>query len=129
MAFSLFHGKDGVVPLSGRSNFHSDIPEPEPSPQFNPLATKAATISLSAFGLGGPFGFVNFSEKWKKQKKSEPSSKREPSSEKRKCTKTRGTGKWWVRNRKLPNWQDLHSSELCPPSCGNSSSATTWYEV
>jgi hypothetical protein len=51
------------------------------TPQFKPLAAKAATISLSAFGLGGPFGFVNFSEKWKKQKKSEPSSKREPSSE------------------------------------------------
>jgi hypothetical protein len=83
-AFRLFHGKDGVVPLSGRYNVQSDIPQPEPSPQFNPLAAKAATISLSAFGLGGaggPFGFGNFSEKWKKQKKSEPSSKREPFSE------------------------------------------------
>lgn len=81
MAFRLFHGKDGVVPLSGRSNVYSDIPDPEPALQFNPLAGKAATISLSAFGLGGPLSFGNFSEKWKKQKKSDPSSKREPSSE------------------------------------------------
>ncbi|KAG6538588.1 hypothetical protein ZIOFF_003712 [Zingiber officinale] len=42
-------------------------PEPEISSEFNPLAAKAATISLSAFGPGGPFGFDFFSKKWKKQ--------------------------------------------------------------
>jgi len=40
----------------------------ECAPKFNPLAAKAATISLSAFGLGVPFGFNPFSsDKSKKQ--------------------------------------------------------------
>lgn len=76
MAFKLFHGKDGVVPLSGRSYSHLDILEPKPEPQFNPLAAKAATISLSAFGPGGPFSFGSFSDKWKKNN-SDSSSKKE----------------------------------------------------
>ncbi|XP_008777909.1 uncharacterized protein LOC103697763 isoform X2 [Phoenix dactylifera] len=77
MAFRLFHGRDGVVPLSGKSYVRDENVEPEPAPQFNPLAAKAATISLSAFGLGGPFDFDFFSNKWKKQKKR--SSKNDPS--------------------------------------------------
>lgn len=82
MAFKLFHGKDGVVPLSNQSGFHDNTLEPEPAPQFNPLAAKAATISLSAFGPGGPFGFGSFNDKWKNQKKkSESASKKEPSSQ------------------------------------------------
>lgn len=81
MAFRLFHGRDGVVPLSGRSFVHSEKVEPElPSPQFNPLAAKAATISLSSFGPGGPFSFDSFSEMWKNQKRKDESSKRESSS-------------------------------------------------
>ncbi|XP_068634999.1 uncharacterized protein [Aristolochia californica] len=80
MAFRLFHGRDGVVPLSGKPFSHPDIsPMEQPAPQFNPLAAKAATISLSAFGLGGPFSFDAFSDKWKKQKKK--SSKKESSSQ------------------------------------------------
>ncbi|KAG6534266.1 uncharacterized protein LOC121985162 [Zingiber officinale] len=67
MAFRLFHGRNGVVPLSGRIFVPSEEPEPEISSEFNPLAAKAATISLSAFGPGGPFGFDFFSKKWKKQ--------------------------------------------------------------
>nr|CAD1830992.1 unnamed protein product [Ananas comosus var. bracteatus] len=47
-------------------------------PQFNPLAAKAATISLSAFG--GPFGFNFFSDKWKKLNKK--SSKQDQRSQK-----------------------------------------------
>lgn len=82
MAYKLFHGKDGVVPLAEGSRLHTSNLGPEPVPQFNPLAAKAATISLSAFGLGGPFSFGPFSDKWKRQKKSESSSdKREKSSE------------------------------------------------
>ncbi|KAF8403046.1 hypothetical protein HHK36_011140 [Tetracentron sinense] len=81
-AFRLFHGHEGVVPLSGRSLFHSENLGTEPAPpQFNPLAAKAATISLSFFGPGGPFSFDSFSDKWKKQKKKSKSSKREPSSQ------------------------------------------------
>ncbi|XP_010278810.1 PREDICTED: uncharacterized protein LOC104612882 [Nelumbo nucifera] len=74
MAFRLFHGRDGVVPLSGNSYSYSENLKPEPGPQFNPLAAKAATISLSAFGPGGPFSFDFFSDKWKKQQKRSKSS-------------------------------------------------------
>ncbi|XP_057979544.1 uncharacterized protein LOC131165616 [Malania oleifera] len=82
MAFRLFHGRDGVVPLSGRSFMRLENLEAKPAlPQFNPLAAKAATISLSAFGPGGPFGFDSFSEKWKNQKGKSRSSKKEPSSQ------------------------------------------------
>ncbi|KAF4382226.1 hypothetical protein F8388_026865 [Cannabis sativa] len=72
MAFRLFHGNDGVVPLSGGSYVPLRKVEPQRAPaQFNPLAAKAATISLSSFGAGGPFGFFDsFSDKWKNQKKS-----------------------------------------------------------
>lgn len=81
LAFRLFHGSDGVVPLSGRSFQRSQKVQPDPpTSQFNPLAAKAATISLSSFGFGGPFSFDSFSEKWKNQKRKSNSSKKEPSS-------------------------------------------------
>lgn len=71
MAFRLFHGRDGVVPLSGRSflGAEADGVKSEPvSAEFNSLAAKAATISLSSFGFGpgGPFGFDSFAENWNK---------------------------------------------------------------
>lgn len=82
MAFRLFHGQDGVIPLSGRSSFEAEKMVSEPSePKFNPLAAKAATISLSAFGPGGPFAFDSFSEMWKNQKKNNKSHKKGSSSE------------------------------------------------
>ncbi|KAA8544314.1 hypothetical protein F0562_022326 [Nyssa sinensis] len=103
MAFKLFHGKDGVVPLSGRSYFHDDKPEPETAPQFNPLAAKAATISLSAFGPGGPFSFCSFSDIWKKQKKkSESSKKREPSSQEGDSSKHEALGNEWLETGSCP---------------------------
>lgn len=81
MAFRLFHGQNGVVPLTGRSFLRTEKSQSEPSPaQFNPLAAKAATISLSGFGTGGPFGFDSFFEKWKKENKESRSSKKESSS-------------------------------------------------
>ncbi|KAL2896600.1 ATP-dependent RNA helicase A [Bienertia sinuspersici] len=77
MAFRLFHGCDGVVPLSGRSYVPSENMEIDPpAPHFNPLAAKAATISLSSFGAGGLFSFDAFSQKWKNQKKKSESSKK-----------------------------------------------------
>lgn len=82
MAFKLFHGKDGIVPLSGRSDGRCNSLKQEPTPQFNPLAAKVATISLSAFGGGGPFSFGPFSDKWKNQKKkSDTPNKQETSSQ------------------------------------------------
>ncbi|KAA8521262.1 hypothetical protein F0562_011901 [Nyssa sinensis] len=102
-AFKLFHGKDGVVPLVGRSYFCDDNPELEPAPQFNPLAGKAATISLSAFGPGGPFSFGSFSEKWKKQKKkSDSSKKRDPSSQEGATSKHEALGNEWLETGNCP---------------------------
>ncbi|KAK9741552.1 hypothetical protein RND81_03G113000 [Saponaria officinalis] len=78
--FRLFHGRDGVVPLSGRSFVRSENFEPSPpAPHFNPLAAKAATISLSSFA-GGFFGFDAFSEKWNNQKKKSKSSNKDSAS-------------------------------------------------
>ncbi|KAK8959001.1 hypothetical protein KSP40_PGU018884 [Platanthera guangdongensis] len=71
MAFRLFHGQNGVVPLSGRSLMHDKVPEheSEPTPVLNPLAAKAASISLSSFGLSGLFGFDFFAKKTRNQNK------------------------------------------------------------
>ncbi|KAI4327971.1 hypothetical protein L6164_020373 [Bauhinia variegata] len=102
-AFKLFHGKDGVIPLSETSDFYIDSTKPASLPVFNPLAAKAATISLSAFGPGGPFSFGNFSEKWKKQKKTESSNKRESSSQKKgDPAKHEAHGNEWLENGNCP---------------------------
>lgn len=79
-AFKLFHGRDGVVPLSGRflSQDEEDV-KPEPiTTQFNPLAAKAATISMSSFGFGpgGPFSFDSFIDKFNKQNKNSSKNKK-----------------------------------------------------
>ncbi|KAF6146274.1 hypothetical protein GIB67_011746 [Kingdonia uniflora] len=79
MAFRVFHGQDGVVPLSGRSYSEYEDLECKASLQFNPLAAKAATISLSGFGPGGPFSFDSFSEKWKKFNEKSKTSKQKSS--------------------------------------------------
>lgn len=64
-AFRVFHGRDGVVPLSEGSLAKMEKPLLKPNPEFNPLAAKAATISLSAFG--GFFSFGDFSNKRNKK--------------------------------------------------------------
>jgi hypothetical protein len=64
-AFRVFHGRDGVVPLSEGSLAKIEKPSPKPNPEFNPLAAKAATISLSAFG--GFFSFGDLSNKRNKK--------------------------------------------------------------
>ncbi|KAK3157280.1 hypothetical protein QOZ80_2AG0118660 [Eleusine coracana subsp. coracana] len=64
-AFRVFHGRDGVVPLSEGSLAKIEKPLPKPNPEFNPLAARAATISLSAFG--GFFSFGDFSNKRNKK--------------------------------------------------------------
>ncbi|GMY08735.1 Serine/arginine repetitive matrix protein [Fagus crenata] len=101
-AFRLFHGQDGVVPLSERSFVHSENVGPKPaSSQFNPLAAKAATISLSSFGPGGPFGFDSFSEKWKNQKRKSNSSKKE-SSPQGGTSKHEAMGNEWLQSGNCP---------------------------
>nr|AFK44685.1 unknown [Lotus japonicus] len=101
-AFKLFHGKDGVVPLSERSDFYDGSAAADSVPVFNPLPGNAATISLSALGLGGPFDFWNFSEKWKKQKNSESSSKKEHSSQKGDVSKHEALGNEWLKSGNCP---------------------------
>lgn len=81
MAFKLFHGKDGVVPLSERSWVPNENMVVVAAPTFNPLPAKAATISLSAFGPGGPFSFESFSKKWKKPKNKRENSRKENSAQ------------------------------------------------
>ncbi|KAG8380478.1 hypothetical protein BUALT_Bualt06G0019500 [Buddleja alternifolia] len=102
MAFRLFHGEKGVVPLSGRSFCRTEKSPCEPSPsQFNPLAAKAATVSLSAFGPGGPFGFDAFSRNWKKENKKSNSSKKESSSKEAK-TEHEAMSNEWLQNGNCP---------------------------
>ncbi|KAJ4829422.1 hypothetical protein Tsubulata_006617 [Turnera subulata] len=105
MAFKLFHGKDGVVPLSNRSHSRDDIvvePEPVP-PRFNPLPTKAATISLSAFGPFGSFGFNFNNNNGKKQnKKPDSTNKKEPTSQKGHTSKHEALGNEWLETGSCP---------------------------
>lgn len=83
VAFRVFHGQNGVVPLSERPFVQSEKPHSElSSAQFNPLAAKAAAISLSSFGHGGPFGFDAFSEMLKNSKKKQSNSSKKDSSSK-----------------------------------------------
>ncbi|KAL5711373.1 hypothetical protein ACHQM5_021837 [Ranunculus cassubicifolius] len=101
-AFKLFHGRDGVVPLSGKLPMHSDNSEQEHAqPQFNPLAAKAATISLSSFGMGGFFGFGDFSKKFKNQKKSN-SPKKDSSSSQGSNSSHEAYGNEWLDKGNCP---------------------------
>ncbi|KAJ6846405.1 uncharacterized protein M6B38_280680 [Iris pallida] len=100
MAFRVFHGRDGVVPLQRRSFVHSESPaEPEAASQFNPLAAKAASISLSSFG-GGLFGFDFFANKFKKQNRK--SSKKEPSSQSGSNSSHEAASNEWLQSGQCP---------------------------
>lgn len=102
MAFRLFHGQNGVVPLSGGPIVCPEKPRSESSKaQFNPLAAKAATISLSSFGHGGPFGFDAFSEMWKNSKKKSNPSKRDSSSKGGK-SQHEAVSNEWLQNGNCP---------------------------
>ncbi|KAL6578054.1 hypothetical protein OROMI_010382 [Orobanche minor] len=103
IAFRLFHGHNGVVPLSGKSFTRTGKSHSESSPaQFNPLAAKAATISLSAFGPGGPFGFNAFSKKLKKANKKSGPSKNESSSKGDNRSQHEATRNEWLQNGNCP---------------------------
>ncbi|PWA35530.1 hypothetical protein CTI12_AA608640 [Artemisia annua] len=99
MAFRLFHGQNGVVPLSEGSLQFSQKVKPEPVPhQFNPLAAKAATISLS--GLGGAFGFDAFNEMFKNQQRKHKSSKKDSSQ--KGDSNHEATGEEWLKSGNCP---------------------------
>ncbi|KAG7532600.1 hypothetical protein ISN45_Aa08g002730 [Arabidopsis thaliana x Arabidopsis arenosa] len=114
-AFKLFHGKDGIVPLSGHSSFRDDFEDEAArrSPlQFNPLAGKVATISLSAFGPGGPFGFGPFSEKWKKQQKKPKPSKNQQSGD---SSKHEAVGDEWLKTGNCPIAKSFRAASKVMP--------------
>lgn len=99
MAFRLFHGHDGVVPLSERSSTHIQKVERNPTPlEFNPLAAKAATISLSSFG--GMFGFDAF-RNWNKQNRKSNSSNNKSSSQGGN-SKHEASSNEWLQNGNCP---------------------------
>lgn len=106
-AFKLFHGPDGVIPLSGKSYSQNETmgPEnetmgPEPAPYFNPLAANAASISLSGFGPGGPFSFDSLNNKWKKFNKK--SSKQDPSQKGGNSSSHEAVGNEWLETGQCP---------------------------
>lgn len=83
-AFRLFHGQDGVVPLSRTTQVHSEIESFSEIPDlsFHPLSAPAAAISLSPFGPAGPFGFDGFMARHNRKKANKKQSKKEPQPEK-----------------------------------------------
>nr|XP_043617286.1 uncharacterized protein LOC122589108 [Erigeron canadensis] len=98
-AFRLFHGQNGVVPLSeGSLQFSQKVKAEAVSQQFNPLAAKAATISLS--GLGGAFGFDAFNEMFKNQQKKHKSSKKDSSQKGE--SNHEATGEEWLKSGNCP---------------------------
>ncbi|KAJ7519008.1 hypothetical protein O6H91_20G018900 [Diphasiastrum complanatum] len=96
-AFRLFHGRNGIIPLSERSaarfistpSFQttSEIPRAD----IHPLAASAATISLSAFGAGGAFNFDAFMAKKNAAGKKQPP-KKKPDCDKNSKAKTNANG-------------------------------------
>ncbi|KAJ9545481.1 hypothetical protein OSB04_025188 [Centaurea solstitialis] len=99
MAFRLFHGQNGVVPLSeGSLQFPQKVKAEPVSQQFNPLAAKAATISLS--GFGGSFGFDAFNEMFKNQQKKHKSSKKDSSQSG--DSKHEAMGEEWLKSGNCP---------------------------
>nr|XP_043613732.1 uncharacterized protein LOC122585668 [Erigeron canadensis] len=96
-AFRVFHGQNGVVPLSEPLSSHgpSNMRSEPPAQQFHPLAAKAATISLS--GFGGAFGFDAFNEMFKNQQK--PSKKK---SSRKSDSSHEAMSEEWLQNGKCP---------------------------
>lgn len=92
-AFRLFHGQNGVVPLSEPSSHGLQKLRSDPAPQqFHPLAARAATISLS--GFGGSFGFDAFNEMFKNRQRKHKPSKKDSNHE--------ALGEEWLQNGKCP---------------------------
>ncbi|KZV45246.1 Zinc finger B-box domain containing protein 1 isoform 1 [Dorcoceras hygrometricum] len=100
LAFKLFHGKDGVVPLSGSTQPYVENLDTDDVRHFNPLVSKAASISMSAFGPGGPFGFHSFLGK--NQNKTPESSGKEELSPKGDSSKHEALGNEWLRAGNCP---------------------------
>ncbi|XP_071730498.1 uncharacterized protein [Rutidosis leptorrhynchoides] len=98
MAFKFFHGKNGVVPLSDTDCEKTKADTPL---KFNPLTKNIATISLSAFGPGGPFSSKVLSQKLNLQKRNSNSSKRK-SSHKGESFTHEALGNEWLEKGNCP---------------------------
>lgn len=109
-AFRLFHGHNGVVPLSGRSSVRINSEtlsgtENAPTSEFHPFAASAATISLSAFGSGGPFSFDSFmgrNKNIKRNKKKGNSNGKKKPNPLQENGLHEATGKEWLETGKCP---------------------------
>ncbi|XP_048533204.1 uncharacterized protein LOC125512164 [Triticum urartu] len=99
-AFRVFHGRDGVVPLSEGAFAHIEKPLPKPAPEFNPLAAKAATISLS--GFGGFFSFGDFSNKRNKQNSNKKNPNNLPQNKGQSNNNHEAMSNDWLENGQCP---------------------------
>lgn len=103
MAFRVFHGSNGPVPLSNSSFLQEACKEePQEFSQFNPLAAKAATVSLSSFGSGGFFGFDFFNKKFNKAKQNKKQFKQDPSTKKGANSSHEAVGNEWLQTGQCP---------------------------
>ncbi|EPS63542.1 hypothetical protein M569_11242, partial [Genlisea aurea] len=100
LAFKLFHGKGGVVPLTGNSRPFACKTEVESLTEFNPLASRAASISMSAFGPGGPFGFNSFFRKMPNN--NHDSSRNKDNSSKSDSSNHEALGNEWLETGNCP---------------------------
>lgn len=104
--FRLFHGRDGVVPLSrGQSGADTFEASPAAPAKFNPLAACAASLSLS-FGSGvGPFNFDSFMANRASKnvgRKQEPKKKKEPKSDSSSNGQSHEMGSEWLSTGNCP---------------------------
>eukprot|EP00250_Pteridium_aquilinum_P000129 c10145_g1_i1 orf=311-1435(-) len=106
LAFKLFHGQNGVVPLSQHAPSAGKSVEVEAtSAKFHPLAASAAAISLSALGASGPFGFDAFMSKKMKMKKNNKPQKKEQQPEEKKKPSSNDHEAWsneWLQTGNCP---------------------------
>ncbi|MCO5586230.1 hypothetical protein L7F22_040169 [Adiantum nelumboides] len=106
LAFKLFHGQNGVVPLSQHSQLGAKNAEQEASGiKFHPLAASAAAISLSALGAAGPFGFDAFMSKRTQSKKNNKPQKKEKQPEEKKRSSSVEHEAWsneWLQTGNCP---------------------------
>ncbi|KAI5075869.1 hypothetical protein GOP47_0009945 [Adiantum capillus-veneris] len=119
LAFKLFHGQNGVVPLSQHSQFGGKYVEEEASSlKFHPLAASAAAISISALGASGPLGFDAFMSKRKQTKKNNTPQKKEKQNEEKKPSSSLEHEAWsndWLQTGNCPIAKSFRAASCVLP--------------